>query len=498
MPPASETFAATPSMDAMSTMTSVAVQEDDELDHCDVKQAFCQSDKFPDHVQLYMAPRPLAEADPCIVWRLLRPLYGLAVAPRAWYDTFKAFLVSQGWKPVAFEECLFTITTKSGYRMNLGFFVDDILFSYGKADQAEADAWKRTMFARFDGVDLGPVKRFLGIEFSRDRAAGTLKLHQADYVRDLLTRYKLDGAHHTLTPLTPNVHMTKDDSPEQPDMALGSEYREAVGAINWLAIASRPDLSHAAQALATFGANPGQEHWKEVKHCLRYLINTVDTGITYTRTPASQLGSAAMTPSLANRLFGFCDSDWAACLDTRRSIGAYVLFLNGGAVSWRSKKQPSVAMSTAEAEFMAASATAQCTLWLRRVLHGLKAPQLQPTPLYEDNQACILLSENPSHKGRARHIDLHVHSLRDHVKNQVVRLVACPTFHMTADLLTKALPSPTFVRHREVMLGNAPPTAPLLAPVHAFTARVCTLYSRGLLALALPSLSFSDSAALAH
>ena len=489
LPPASETFAATPSMDAMRAMTSVAVQQDDELDHWDVTQAFCQSDEFPDHVKLYMAPPPLAEADPTVVWRLLRPLYGLAIAPRAWYDTFKAFLLSTGWKPVAFEECLFTIETKSGYRMNLGFFVDDILFSYSKADQAEADAFKQKMFSRFEGKDLGPVQRFLGIEIVRDRTAGTIKLHQENYVRDLLTRFKLDDAHHTLTPLTPNVHMTKEDSPETPDHTLGSVYREAVGAINWLAVACRPDLSHAAEALAAFSSNPGQAHWKEVKHCLRYLINTADKGITYTRESSSEL---------ANTLFGFCDSDWAACLDTRRSIGAYVLMLNGGAVSWRSKKQRSISMSTAESEFQAASAAAQTTLWLRRILDGLQARQRAPTMLLEDNQACILLSENPSHKGRVRHIDLHIHNLRDHVANKVVRLVTCPTFHMTADLLTKPLPSPCFIRHREVMLGNAPPTAPLLAPVRAFAARVSTLYSHGLLTLALTSIPCADSALLAY
>jgi hypothetical protein len=93
---------------------------------------------------------------------------------------------------------------------------------------------------------------------------------------------------------------------------------------------------------------------------------------------------------------------------------------------------------------------------------------------------------------------LHIHNLRDHVANKVVRLVACPTFHMTADLLTKPLPSPCFIRHREVMLGNAPPTAPLLAPVRAFAARVSTLYSHGLLSLALTSISCADSAVLAH
>jgi len=263
--------------------------------------------------------------------------------------------------------------------------------------------------------------------------------------------------------------MTREDSPSVPDKELGSRYREIVGSLQWLATCTRPDLAHAAQALATFSSNPGPEHMKEAKRTLRYLNGTIDLGITYTRN----------STSLANTMFGFCDSDWAACLDTRRSIGAYVLLLNGGAIAWRSKKQPSVALSTAEAEFMAASSTANTTLWLRRILKDLGAPQPGPSPLYEDNQACILLSTNSSHQGRTRHIDMHVHALKDHVANGIVRLVSCPTVHMTADLCTKALPGPAFLRHRAVIMGQALPTAPpLAAPALVFTARVHRLAAR--------------------
>ena len=466
MPSTSETFTSTPTQPALRAFYSVANQNDDHIDHIDVHQAFCQSDEFPEEVKLYMVPPPLAEADPNIVWRLRRPLYGLATAPKLWAETLRRALVEQGWSPVAFEDCMWSKVSATGYRMLLYVFVDDILIAYGEADRAEASSWKQTFLQRFDAKDLGPVQRFLGVNIERDFHRGTLKIHQTDYVHDLLERFGLETANPVSTPLTPHINLTKADCPAVPNPALGAKYREAVGALTWLASATRPDLAHATAVLGAFSSNPGEAHWSEVVHCLRYLVNTFDFGITYTRDAANP------APNMQNHMFGFCDSDWAACVDTRRSMGAYLIFLNGGAIAWRSKKQTSIALSTAEAEFMAASATAQTVLWLRRILCDLGAPQHCPTPLYEDNAACILLSENPSHKGRARHIDLHVHSLRDHVLNGVVRLVACPTFDMAADLLTKALPSPAFFRHRDVMMGNAPPTAPALAPVLAFTARL--------------------------
>lgn len=466
MPSTSETFTSTPTQPALRAFYSVANQNGDNIDHLDVNQAFCQSDEFSEDIQLYMVPPPLAEADPNVVWRLRRPLYGLATAPKLWADTLRHVLVDQGWSPVAFEDCMWSKITASGYRMLLYVFVDDVLIAYSDVDRAEALSWKQSFLQRFDAKDLGPVKRFLGVDIERNSSNGTLKIHQTEYTLQLLDRFGLSAANPVATPLTPHVNLTKADCPKVPNPALGAKYREAVGALTWLATATRPDLAHATAVLGAFSSNPGEAHWSEVVHCLRYLVNTFDLGITYTK------DAAAPAPNMQNHLFGFCDSDWAACLDTRRSMGAYLLFLNGGAVAWRSKKQTSVALSTAEAEFMAASATAQTVLWLRRILLDLGAPQLSPTALYEDNAACILLSENPSHKGRARHIDLHVHSLRDHVIQGVVRLVACPTFDMAADLLTKALPSPAFYRHRDVMMGNASSTAPALAPVLAFTAQV--------------------------
>mmetsp|Transcript_28739 Transcript_28739/g.67115 ORF Transcript_28739/g.67115 Transcript_28739/m.67115 type:complete len:206 (-) Transcript_28739:135-752(-) len=187
------------------------------------------------------------------------------------------------------------------------------------------------------------------------------------------------------------------------------------------------------------------------KHLLRYLKGTPDHGPTYGR-PADK--------RTLNRLYGFTDSDWAADPDTRRSVGAFVLFLNGAPVAWRSKLQPSVALSTCEAEYMAASKAGTEVVWLRRLLAGLGFPQLLPTVLYEDNQAAIQLAANPVHKDRTKHIDMRRYALREFAADGVLQLVSCPTQDMAADALTKALPGPVFLRHRSVLLGSAPHTAP--------------------------------------
>ena len=258
--------------------------------------------------------------------------------------------------------------------------------------------------------------------------------------------------HHNCRNGKPGIRLAKPSPNTVLDKALGVRYREVVGTLQYLATWTRVDIAHAAHCLAKHSAAPTEEHWKAAKHTLRYLKGTCSDGITYARLPSSH--------PHANKLFGYSDSDWAACVDTRKSVGAYVLFLNGGPVSWRSKQQTSVALSTCEAEFMAASKASTEALWLRRILAGLGCVQRTCTPLYEDNRAALLLADNPVHKERTKHIDMHLHSLRERVANGVVKLIQCPTHDMTADALTKALPAPAFRRHREVLFGRAPHTAP--------------------------------------
>jgi hypothetical protein len=298
------------------------------------------------------------------------------------------------------------------------------------------------------------VQRYLGVDFTR-HDDGSISLTQEPLILDLLDRFQLRECNPVNTPLPPGIQLSKQDSPkENPDRLLGAKYREVVGTLQYLATWTRPDIAHATHTLARHNSNPGPSHWKAATHVMRYLKGTSHMGLRYHATLSN------LQPALRNKLFGYCDSDWGSDVDTRRSVGAHLIFLNGAAISWKSKLQASTAQSTCEAEFMAASKIANEILWLRRIMTDLGFPQGVATPVYEDNRGVLLLAANPVHREKMKHVDICLHNLRDNVANGVVTLLACPTADMTADALTKALPKPAFLRHREVMLGQAPHTAP--------------------------------------
>ena len=155
-----------------------------------------------------------------------------------------------------------------------------------------------------------------------------------------------------------------------------------------------------------------------------------------------------------NILWGFVDSDWAGCPDSRRSTTGFTLMLNGAAVAWKSKRQSVVALSSAESEFMAASALVQEVIYARRLLENLGFPQPGPTLIYEDNRTCIAWSEGSvGGSDRAKHIDLREHFVHDAVEAGVLKLVPVASIDNVADLLTKPLPKAPFLTLQKRRLG---------------------------------------------
>jgi hypothetical protein len=178
---------------------------------------------------------------------------------------------------------------------------------------------------------------------------------------------------------------------------------------------------------------------------LQYLKGTTSLGLTY-----------ATGLACSNCLIVYTDADWATCPETRCSISTYVTILNGSAVAWKSKKQGAVATSSSKAEFVSVSKAADEIVWQQRLLAGMGLTQSSPTPLYEDNSTCRIMSENPVQTECSKHIDYCVHSLCDCVSAGVVCLVDCASCHMVADLLTKNLLADAFICHSDYQLGHAP------------------------------------------
>ena len=218
----------------------------------------------------------------------------------------------------------------------------------------------------------------------------------------------------------------------------GFRYLECLGGILY-AMHTCPDIQYATGVCTQFSANPGKPHLIALKRILRYLKGTIGYRLV--------LGGKNDGADIV----GWTDSDWAQNLDDRRSIAGFVFDVAGGTVSWSSKKQPTVALSTVEAEYMASVNATKEAIWLRTLLSDLGFPQTTSTLIRADNQGCISLSRHPIAHSRAKHIDIRHHFIRERVASSEVELRFCPTYRMLANILTKLLPHDTFEKFRRVL-----------------------------------------------
>ena len=282
----------------------------------------------------------------------------------------------------------------------------------------------------FDLSKLGDVHQLVGLEVTRDRDAGTLTIHQTSYIDRILARFGMTDCNPVTTPLDPNEQLRIHDGPE--DTQLRMQYQAIVGSLMYAALGSRPDIAHAVQQLSQFSSNPSPAHSTAAKRVLRYLKGTRTLGIIYynNNTPPEPIG--------------YSDADWANNPDNRKSIGGQIFFVAGGAVTWSSRKQRTVAKSSMEAEYMAASASASEIKWLRTFFSELSFTLQLPTLLCVDNQSAIASAHSQSIHSRTKHIDIHYHYIRELITSNEVQVFHCPTEENVADLFTKALPRPHF------------------------------------------------------
>jgi len=275
----------------------------------------------------------------------------------------------------------------------------------------------------------------LGIKITRDRAARTISLSQASYIDSILARFALANAKPYGSPMVPGLVYSTDHSPTSPNEAARMKktpYREAIGSLMYAAIATRPDIAFAVSALSQFLSNLGVAHWEAVKRVFRYLAGTKTFELMY--------------GGERHSLEGYTDVD-GATQEHRHAISGYAFLFDGGAISWSSRKQELVTLSTAEAEYVAATHAAKEAIWLRKLLGELFPYLLMPTPLYCDNQAALKLATDDNYHARTKHIDLRFHFVRQTAASGALKLLYCPTEDMIADMLTKALPKWKVVAH---------------------------------------------------
>jgi len=401
-------------------MLSLAVANDYELHACDIEQAFLQADKLPEGVNgRYFIQPPPGSPDANnrdVVYEVCRPLYGNPSSPRALHKTLDAYFMSEGFEHVGFEESVWVRPKggKYGEDIYVSTHVDDCLICCKST--TTMSKFKQELLTRFQGTDEGEVKEYLGCEVIRDRAARTGKMVQAGYAERVLRTFGMWDCNPVLTPMDPNVRLTKRDSPEVVDPRLHRRMRSIVGCLSYLVNMTRPDLAFTYSQLSKFVQSPGPVHLAAAERALAYLRGTYNEGITYCDPGEGR----------RNKLTGWVDSDFAADPDTRKSMTGYLFSLNGGAVSWRSSRQGGVTLSSAEAEFVAASQAGQEAIYLRALLRGFNFRQVGATEIWEERDG--------------------------HVK-----LLKCAGPQNVADALTKSLPRPALSKHRQYMWGTRIP-----------------------------------------
>jgi hypothetical protein len=277
-----------------------------------------------------------------------------------------------------------------------------------------------------------------------DRINGTLKISQEQQILKMLAQFNMSDCKPSSTPAEPNSKLIKTPDGEKDYDAAKFPYREAVGALLWIARTCRPDILYAVNKLGSHCNNPNTSHVMAAKRVMRYLKGTTTLGITYRK--ADSLVLEAMS-----------DSDWAGEPQENdkpmRSTNGIVIYFKGiGPINWVSSLQTTISGSSSEAEYKCIGAAGKLIMGERNILSELKFDQLEPTIIYEDNNACITMTKSSQTSSKMRHINLNHHYIREIVREKCVVPIYCSTNDNVADIFTKALPKAAFVKLRDILL----------------------------------------------
>jgi len=410
-----ETFAPVVKFQSVRALIGLAASQGWCIHQMDVKTAFLQGN-LKEEVYMEQPHGLEKKGEEAKVCKLKKSIYGLKQSPRAWYERLEMELRSWGFKRFESDHSVF-VRGNGQDQVILAVYVDDLIISgptFTRVNQV-----KEELSGTFKMVDMGELTYLLGIEVLQN--PNGILLSQRRYAEAILEKFGMTDCRPTKTPLQ------KKTRPRHEEHApINFPYREAVGSLMYLMVGTRPDLAAGVGYVSRYLENPGKEDLEDVKRILRYVKGTTNYCLRFERG--------------ASELKGFCDADWGGCLDSRRSTSGYVFLLGGGAVSWKSKRQESVALSSTEAEYMAACLAAKEAVWLRRLLEEMGVQFTTSTTIFTDNQSSLKLMENPVLHERTKHVDIRYHFTRDTISTGQIDFKFIPTDQQAADSLTKGVP----------------------------------------------------------
>ncbi|MBW0525550.1 hypothetical protein O181_065265 [Austropuccinia psidii MF-1] len=402
-----KTYAPTGCFNSLRTLIAFAVTNSLLFHQIDIQSAFLNA---PLNETVYLSiPQGLNLARDKHCLCLCKAIYGLKQAPLAWYNRLKSWLVSNGFVACVLDPCVFY--RNRNHPLWLYVHVDDIAI-FG----TDVSSFKTEISEEFDIKDIGPADLMLGVKVTH--LPNGISLDQQHFSDSLLFLYGMQDCRPVSTPLPPNSHYspaTKEEALEFKKLEVN--YRSAIGSINYLCTATRPNLSHAVSSLSQFLENPGVTHWCGFLHVLRYLRGSPDVGLLYSNNPSQGITA-------------YSDADWGNCRVSRQSVSGYLATLNGCLYK---------ALCDLTSEL----------LWLRQwVKECCLLSTITPIVVYEDNQSCINAANgdcNVNNK-RMKHVDIQLHFIKEVIRSSAIRLSYTPTSSMLADFLTKSVPRSTLSR----------------------------------------------------
>ena len=412
-------------MSSIRVVLAIAASSDLEIEQLDVKTAFLHGD-LDKEIYMVQPEGFQVKGKENLVCRLRKSLYGLKQAPRLWYMKFESFMTTHGYNRTTSDHCVFFKKFAGDDFIILLVYVDDMLIV--GHDASKIVELKKELSESFAMKDLGAAKQILGMKISRDRKSKKLWLSQEQYIEKVLERFSMSKSKPVTTPLAGHMKLSSAQCPTsetEKEELRKVPYASAVGSLMYAMICTRPDIAHAVGVVSRFLSNPRKEHWTAVKWIFRYLRGTSRLCLKF--------GDNHIL------LDGYTDADMAGDIDSRKSTSGFLMRLARGAISWQSKLQKCVALSTTEAEYIAMTEACKDLLWLKEFLQELGLKQ-EKYVLYCDSQSAIHLSKNSSFHSRTKHIDVRYHWIREALDGKLLQLEKVHTDENGADMLTKSLP----------------------------------------------------------
>jgi len=360
------------------------------------------------------------------VLRLCRAIYGLKQAALAWWKELLASMRKMGFEHFQSDAGIFIHKASNGDIVVAMIYIDDSGFMDNNVTLVKEK--KKAFMGIWECHDLGELNEFLGITI---RCSGRkIILDQKAYLTKVLDRFGMTNAIIANTPL-PHVY-TPVAHTGNPGPTLRTQYQAIIGSLLYLMLGTRPDITFAVIKLSQFSANPSKEHFEQAKYICHYLAGTQD----YTMVFDGNTNEGLIVHS---------DSDWAADINNRHSITGYFFKLARSSVSWLSRAQKTVALSSTEAEYMAISDCCQQAMWITNLFREIGFPIL-PITICGDNQGSLFIGSNPVQEKWTKHIDICYHYIRECIEDNKVSVVFVPGNDNLADMFTKNLDHLKFVK----------------------------------------------------